>query len=209
MIPAMPRKPEITRRSLLESAAREFARQGYEATGLAALTSASGLTKGALFHHFPGKEALAVAVINEILDPAIERRWLEPLARSESPVDTLKEILQSIATEITRGSPPDLPGPLSPLAPWLAVTNPDAPALRARVATAHARWRDAIADSLRRGRDAGTVHPAAVPAHEADFFLGWFHGTSLVLASEGDLPRSAPAFQAALAYLETLRPATS
>lgn len=52
-----------TRRKILREAVRLFARQGYHATTIADLAQAIGLTSGAIFHHFPSKEAVLDAVI--------------------------------------------------------------------------------------------------------------------------------------------------
>jgi AcrR family transcriptional regulator len=47
----------------LVSAARElFATEGYTATSLDAIVAAAGVTKGALYHHFDGKQAVFRAV---------------------------------------------------------------------------------------------------------------------------------------------------
>ncbi|HZG92917.1 MAG TPA: TetR/AcrR family transcriptional regulator [Pseudonocardia sp.] len=46
-----------TRTALLEVSRRLFADQGYAAVGLAEIVRAAGVTKGALYHHFPGGKA--------------------------------------------------------------------------------------------------------------------------------------------------------
>jgi AcrR family transcriptional regulator len=49
--------------SLLVGVARDvFARDGYAATSLNAIVNGAGVTKGALYHHFDGKQALFRAV---------------------------------------------------------------------------------------------------------------------------------------------------
>jgi AcrR family transcriptional regulator len=54
----MPRRTaeqaEITRAAILEAARRRFAEDGYNAS-IASIVSEAGVTKGALFHHFPSK----------------------------------------------------------------------------------------------------------------------------------------------------------
>lgn len=49
------------RNRLLDAALREIRTRGYAATSVDELCRAAGVTKGAFFHHFPSKEALAVA----------------------------------------------------------------------------------------------------------------------------------------------------
>lgn len=52
-----------TKRRILEAAAGVFAEHGYASASMAEILSAAGVTKGALYFHFPGKEALAKAVV--------------------------------------------------------------------------------------------------------------------------------------------------
>ena len=58
-----PAKPRSTgaRTKLLEAALRVIRAKGYSATSVDELCAAAGVTKGAFFHHFDSKEALAVA----------------------------------------------------------------------------------------------------------------------------------------------------
>ena len=50
-----------TRTRFLDSALRVLRQRGYAATRVDDLCAATGLSKGAFFHHFPSKEALALA----------------------------------------------------------------------------------------------------------------------------------------------------
>jgi AcrR family transcriptional regulator len=51
-----------TRGALLDAAAELFGRLGYEGTSTTAVLEATGLARGALYHHFEDKRALFVAV---------------------------------------------------------------------------------------------------------------------------------------------------
>lgn len=58
-------RTETTRRALLDTARKLFARYGYAATALESVVAECGLTKGAFYHHFVGKEQLFEAVFVE------------------------------------------------------------------------------------------------------------------------------------------------
>ncbi|MEU9982376.1 ScbR family autoregulator-binding transcription factor [Streptomyces sp. NPDC050856] len=56
-----------TRRAILEAAAAVFDERGYEAATIAEILERAGVTKGALYFHFPSKQALAQGVLDEQL----------------------------------------------------------------------------------------------------------------------------------------------
>lgn len=57
---------EATTRALLDAARRAFAARGYRRTSLTEVVAAAGVTKGALYHHFGGKDELFRAVLAEV-----------------------------------------------------------------------------------------------------------------------------------------------
>src|SRR5579862_3436694 len=55
-----------TRAHVVEVATRLFAAHGYDGTSVEAVQAESGVSRGSLYHHFPGKEALFLAVLEEV-----------------------------------------------------------------------------------------------------------------------------------------------
>jgi TetR/AcrR family transcriptional regulator, transcriptional repressor for nem operon len=53
------------RARLIEAARNLVRRKGFAATSVDDLCAAAGVTKGAFFHHFPSKEALGVALVDD------------------------------------------------------------------------------------------------------------------------------------------------
>jgi AcrR family transcriptional regulator len=54
-----------TRDQVLDAAAEEFALHGYAGTNLATVAVRTGMSKGALYGHFPSKKALADALVTQ------------------------------------------------------------------------------------------------------------------------------------------------
>jgi AcrR family transcriptional regulator len=54
-----------TRAQLIEVATRLFASRGYDGTSIEAVLAESGASRGSLYHHFNGKEALFLAVMED------------------------------------------------------------------------------------------------------------------------------------------------
>lgn len=86
--PTQAQRRAQSRGALLESAARGLSRQGYAKLNLEQVASEAGYTRGALYHQFTDKAALALAVIEWV-----DESWREevgPLIDRESkPVDAL------------------------------------------------------------------------------------------------------------------------
>src|ERR1700737_4398689 len=58
-------RSEVTRRKILEAAIDVFGEVGYPAASWGTIIERTGMTKGALYHHFDSKESLASAIIEE------------------------------------------------------------------------------------------------------------------------------------------------
>jgi AcrR family transcriptional regulator len=78
-----------TRGQLIEVATSLFAEHGYEGTSIEAVLTAAGVSRGALYHHFAGKEALFAAVL-EAVDERITAQVTEVISRCTDPVDALR-----------------------------------------------------------------------------------------------------------------------
>lgn len=58
-------RSEATRQKILDSAIEVFGEIGYAAAGWSTIIERTGMTKGALYHHFDSKESLASNIIEE------------------------------------------------------------------------------------------------------------------------------------------------
>ncbi|MCW0198090.1 TetR/AcrR family transcriptional regulator [Sphingopyxis sp.] len=77
------------RARLIAAAHQEVRRQGYAATTVDQICTAAGVTKGAFFHHFESKEALAVAAAEAWTERARPMFDMLPHTRLEDPLDRL------------------------------------------------------------------------------------------------------------------------
>ncbi len=59
-------RARATRRKILVESTKLFARRGYHKTTVTDIANAIGMTQGALFHHFPTKEAVLHAVLERL-----------------------------------------------------------------------------------------------------------------------------------------------
>jgi TetR/AcrR family transcriptional repressor of nem operon len=85
---------DLTREKILHAAFGEIHRNGFQAASIANILVDTGLTKGALYHYFPAKHALGIAVIDEVIRAGLEDMVFQPLRTSEYPVTELLNIMQ-------------------------------------------------------------------------------------------------------------------
>ncbi len=81
-----------TRQHILAVATEEFLAHGYAGTSLSDLIRAAGITKGAFYHHFPSKEALAVEVVR-----ARQAEWAAGVVQASAGHDRAVDELRAMA----------------------------------------------------------------------------------------------------------------
>lgn len=86
----------VTREKILQEAARLFTLKGYHDTKLDEVFRAGGMTSGAFFHHFRGKEELAFAVMDWYLER--RRQELDQIEQELGPAsdDPLEHLFQRL-----------------------------------------------------------------------------------------------------------------
>jgi|HubBroStandDraft_3_1064219.scaffolds.fasta_scaffold198877_2 AcrR family transcriptional regulator len=78
-----------TRGQLIDVATSLFADHGYEGTSIEAVLAAAGVSRGALYHHFAGKEALFTAVLEAVSD-RVTAEVTEAIRGCTDPVDAMR-----------------------------------------------------------------------------------------------------------------------
>jgi TetR/AcrR family transcriptional regulator, transcriptional repressor for nem operon len=83
-----PKRPGLGAREKLLDAAFVLIRQkGYSATSVDELCAQAGVTKGAFFHHFKSKAALAVAAVNRWTEVSKDLFQAAPYQKQRDPLD--------------------------------------------------------------------------------------------------------------------------
>lgn len=78
-----------TREQLIEVATRLFAERGYEDTSIEAVLSAAGVSRGALYHHFAGKDALFEAVV-ESVEARVNTQMAAAVGSVQDPIGIIR-----------------------------------------------------------------------------------------------------------------------
>jgi AcrR family transcriptional regulator len=72
------RDPKVTRERILDAALQIFAHKGYHDTRMDEIVESSQTSKGAIYFHFPNKERLFLALVDQFAD-LLERRVREAI----------------------------------------------------------------------------------------------------------------------------------
>lgn len=182
----MAKRGEGTRGQIMDAAQQLILSQGFAATSIDAVIERTGLTKGAFFHHFRSKNELAQALMERFAqqDAALLERIAgraERLAR-----DPLQQVLLVVGLleEAIADAAEDFPGCLYASYAYEAGLFDER--THAVIRDALLRWRERIADLLRR---AALQHPPRIPldpGEAADMLTVVIEGAYVMSRALGD-----------------------
>jgi AcrR family transcriptional regulator len=153
-------RSEETRARILRSALECFSRSGYDATGVAEICAAAGVSKGAFYHHFSTKQAVFIELLSAWLG-ALDARFAEVRAAAPSVPAALRAMARSARQVFTdaRGQLPMY------LEFWLQASRE--PAIWERTVEPYRRYEEYFAGLVRAGVAEGSLRPVdpQVAAH--------------------------------------------
>lgn len=166
------KQPDITRDKIVDAAYQEIYRHGFQAASLSNILANTGLTKGALYHHFPNKNDLGIAVIEEVIREGFEVRMFGPLRASTDPIETLVEVIQIKADTATLESV-SLGCALNNL---MQEMSPLDMQFKRCLSGILKTWQDTVTDALKRAQKQGRVRKDVDCRAAALFIVSAFEG---------------------------------
>ena len=188
-VPSVRPKGQATRTRIVDTAGELFAKAGYQDTSIEAVLDKSGISRGALYHHFRDKEELFVAVLE-----AVEARIADATVKA------------------SRGIADPVGALLAGCNAWLDISRD--PAIRqivlvdAPAVLGWQKWREIDArygfgllkGSLRAAAEAGRLSPTLIEPL-AHVLLAAVLEIALLMARANDAPGSVKQAKAALREL--------
>jgi len=143
--------PVGTRNRVIDVAAAAFQVGGYAATSVNDILKASGVSGGALHHHFPTKKALVAAVLNERIAAEVDSTWAQAVRDAPDAMAGILAVFESVADALdAQGSVSGCP--LGNIALELSRSDEE---LRGMIGAEYGKWRRAIAEKCAAGGMAG------------------------------------------------------
>jgi AcrR family transcriptional regulator len=145
-------RSEETRARILSAAYEAFSREGYDATGVAQICAAAGVSKGAFYHHFPTKQAVFLTLLEDWL-AEIDRGLAGALEGSPSVAQAILGMAGQVR-ETFRTADRRLPMFLE----FWSKASRD-PAIRPIVIAPYRRYEAYFAALIRQGVEDGSLNP--------------------------------------------------
>lgn len=183
-----PAKHQARKQHIVDTATVLFATKGFERTTTAEICKAAGMSAGNLFHYFPNKRAIFLAVFEGDRDGKAER-----LVQAQSDEDPWRALLEVVDLLAAPAAEPLAP-PLVMEAMVQAYRDPE---LEAVLSRSNAEEHAAVAALIRKAAATGQIDPGLDPDGAASWVTAMI--ASLYTGAAGD-----PAFKPA-EQLPTLR----
>ena len=166
------RNPDQTRQRILEAAFMEIYRNGFQGMRLDEVLSATSLTKGALYHHFPNKQALGYAVVDEVILPTVQAMWIQPLRGANDPLLALIDVIELMPDN----KPPEMIQYGCPLNNLAQEMSPLDEGFRKRIDHAFGVWHGATRQALEQAQGKGLIRADCDCEEVATFVMAALEG---------------------------------
>jgi len=195
------RNPENTRNKIMQAAFHEMHKHGYQGMRIDQVLKNTDLKKGAMYHHFPSKQALGYAVLEERIQKRITELWITPLITTDDPLMTIHSLFIKLDEEWNDDFF-NLGCPLNNLAQEM---SPIDEGFRDRITTFFNLWKESITDALKLGQQQGIVDQSINSADSAIFILASIEGALGMVKSHQNKEVYYSCSRELERYLNTLR----
>ncbi|EIJ41693.1 transcriptional regulator [Beggiatoa alba B18LD] len=195
------KQPDITRTKILTAAFKEIHRCGFQAASINNILADTGLTKGALYHHFPNKHALGLAVLDEVIRVQLENDICAPLENSNNPIDTLLQVLQQLIGKFDEEQT-KLGCPFNNL---MQEMSPLDETFRTHLTSTLTRLQRTIASSLQQAKQRGQLKADINPESVALFVVATYTGSIGIAKSLQSVKTFQTAMQQLMEYVRSLK----
>ncbi len=179
----------------------EIYRKGYQGMRLDKVLRDTGLTKGALYHHFANKRSLGYAVVEEVIQPMMESIWVDPLEVADEPLTGLIEVIESLPDK----KPHELIIYGCPLNNLVQEMSPQDEGFRNRLDAVMSIWHGGTEKALQKAQTEGLIR-ADINCYEvATFIMAALEGCIGIAKSTQSADRLRCCLRGLTQYLQSLK----
>jgi AcrR family transcriptional regulator len=165
---------QTTRKAIIEASMKLFATRGYHGTSVSQIAEATGLTKGALYWHFRGKEDLFLTVLDRIRE-SWQETIMSRVEASVRPVEKLEQLFDATSEMVTTSD--------NPFSMHLflvsAGAQPEMREFEDAIRAAYAGYVTTLAGTLKSGQEDGEIRRDVDAESAAVGIIGCLEGVVL------------------------------
>ncbi len=150
----------------------EIYRNGFQGMRLDEVLAATSLTKGALYHHFPNKQALGYAVVDEVILPTVQAMWIQPLRGADDPLQAVIDVIE----QMPDNKPPEMIQYGCPLNNLAQEMSPLDEGFRQRIDHVFGEWHGATRIALEKAQQQGQIRADCDCEEIATFVMAALEG---------------------------------
>ncbi|GAB4351319.1 MAG: ScbR family autoregulator-binding transcription factor [Candidatus Abyssubacteria bacterium] len=163
-----------TRKAIIEASLKLFARRGYHGTSVAQIAEATGMTKGALYWYFKGKEDLFLNVLDCIREEW-QKNIMSRVESHEGVVEKLEQLFDATSEMVTSTE--------NPCSMHLflvsAGAQPEMREFEGAIKAAYAGYVNTLASTIRTGQENGEIRKDIDAQSAAVGLIGCLEGIVL------------------------------
>ena len=148
----MQQRSEETISQIMAAAIHLFSHSGYDAASVADICAKAGVSKGAFYHHFPSKQALFLAIVDQWLQ-GIDTRLFSSRGKNESVPQSITRMAKTLGFVFQEAS-----GQLPMFMEFMVQASRDQVVWDATIAP-YRRYQQQFASLLEQGKTEGSIKP--------------------------------------------------
>lgn len=93
------KKAEATRLNILQKSFDLIYAKGYQNASIDEIIATTKVTKGAFYYHFKNKDEMGLAIVNELMKPALQKSFSETLQNDQDTLMSLYNLMHYLLME--------------------------------------------------------------------------------------------------------------
>ena len=196
------KKAEATRQNILQKSFELIYARGYQNASIDDILATTRVTKGAFYYHFKNKDEMGLAIINELMKPALTKSFIEPLQNAGNPLDSIYNLMRYLLIEndflkVEYGCP--AANFTQEMTPW----NEDFSKALNEITQ---EWIKVMSAVIENGKKAGYIHKTVSAKQVTFFVMSGYWGIRNFGKLENSKKVYLPYLKELKSYLNTLRP---